>query len=83
MTITWKKVSSNESPAEVDETSSATSVYLRKNIEEKHITDEQGNESIMFEYDEAVLTKDEYARYQDKLDTEALIAEVLETIFAE
>lgn len=83
MTITWKKSSSNEAPAEVDTTSSATSVYLRKNIQEKTTTDEQGNTSITYEYDEAILTKDEYGRYQDKLDTEALIAEVLETIFSE
>lgn len=83
MTITWKKSSSNESPVEIDTTSSATSVYLRKNIVQSEKTDEEGNVSIVYDYDEACLTKDEYDRYQDKLDTEALIAEVLNTIFAE
>ena len=83
MTITWKKSSSNERPVEKDETSSATTVYLRKNIEEKTVQNEDGSKSIIFEYDEAALTKEEYARYQDKLDTEALIAEVLDAVFSE
>ena len=83
MTITWNKSNSNESPALVDETSSATSVYLRKNVVERETTDEQGNKGITYDYDEAILTKEEYSRYQDKLETEAMIAEVLEAVFSE
>jgi len=76
MTITWNKSRSNEAPVAVDETSSKTSVYLRKNITEQTETDSEGKETKYFEYDEAILTKDEYKLYQVETETELAIAEL-------
>lgn len=60
----WNKSESNIIPDEVDTTSSKTTVYLRRNIVEKQREDEiSGEIYTYFEYDEAKLTKEEYAEY--------------------
>ena len=84
MTLNFHKAHSSSEPVLIDETSSKTSVYLRKNVTSKEVTDEETGETrTEYEYDEVILTKEEYARYQDKLDTEAMIAELAEAIFSE
>jgi len=64
MQIIWKNVTGCQpnKPDEVDATSSPTTVYLRRNINQKEIT--QNEETItVWEYEEAQLTKEEYEEY--------------------
>lgn len=64
MQIIWKKVTGCQpnKPDEVDTTSSPTTVYLRRNINQKEIT--QDEETItVWAYEEAQLTKEEYEEY--------------------
>lgn len=56
----WKKSESNIRPVEIDEISSGTKVFLRKNIEEKETED-----GIKFIYDELEITKDDYSIFGD------------------
>jgi len=68
MKLNYRKSQSSIRPELVDTTSSKTSVYLRKNIVEKTETDEiSGEERIIYEYDEAKLTKAEYEKYLQEL----------------
>lgn len=65
MQITWKAVTGTQeqAPLEVDVTSSADTVYLRKNI--KPTTIELGTEEVPgYSYEEAQLTLAEYEQYQ-------------------
>ena len=68
MKLNYVKSQSSIKPELVDTTSSKTSVYLRKDIAENTITDMDGNEVIMYEYDEAVLTNAEYEEYLKELE---------------
>ena len=68
MKLNYVKSQSSVKPELVDTTSSKTSVYLRKDIAENTITDMDGNEVIMYEYDEAVLTNAEYEEYLKELE---------------
>ena len=61
--LSYKKAQSAEQPNELDTISSQTTVYLRKNIVEKTTTDENGDKSTYYEYDECKLTKTEYQAY--------------------
>lgn len=61
--LNYKKAQSAEQPNELDTISSQTTVYLRKNIVEKTTTDENGDKSTYYEYDECKLTKTEYRAY--------------------
>jgi len=64
MQIIWKNVTGCQpnKPDEVDTTSSPTTVYLRRNIQQKEIT--QNEETItVWAYEEAQLTKEEYEEY--------------------
>lgn len=64
MILNWHKSESGVYPELVDTTSSQYVTYLRKNVVEKQVTDETTGEShTMYEYDEAKLTKEEYAEY--------------------
>lgn len=64
MILKWKKSESGVYPQLVDTTSSKYVVYLRKNVAEKQATDEiTGETHIMYEYDEAKLTKEQYEEY--------------------
>ena len=56
-----------EKPAELDRTSSPSTVYLRKNIVQKVRTDEDGTEVIVWEYEEAVMTSAEFEKYEKLL----------------
>lgn len=65
MEIRWKTVtgSQTEKPEVIDKASSSKYVYLRRNIERITRTDEQGGGVSLWQYDEAVVTQEEYAQY--------------------
>ena len=64
MILNYKKVQSTKKPDLIDNTSSKTSVYIRKNITEKSTKNEEhGTVSTSYEYEEAKLTKEEYQTY--------------------
>ena len=65
MKISYYKAHSTERPLEVDTTSSKNGVYLRKNIQEIQQETQEGGTETAYEYDEAYLTKSEYAAYSD------------------
>lgn len=65
MTLNWKQSESMERPAEVDETSSNFVVYLRKDITEVEVPETDTEPAHKkYVYQEAILTKAEYERYQ-------------------
>lgn len=60
----WHKSESTVRPDEVDTTSSKTKVFLRRNIKETIRDNELSENTVTFyKYEEAILTKDEYAEY--------------------
>lgn len=72
--MNWKRVSNSNDikPLEVDDTSSQTSVYIRRNFT---FVEKSGEEDIEipahWEWDECILSKEQYAVYKDmkeKLD---------------
>ena len=66
MQITWKEVTGTQpnQPAELDATSSPSTVYLRRNIRQTEIT--SGEETIqVWKYEEAQLSKEEYEEYKE------------------
>lgn len=66
--LDWKKTRGTQEakPQTVDETSSRSVIYLRRNIERKTVTN--GTESVkVWEYEEAQLTPGEYAEYRAAL----------------
>lgn len=69
MKMNYTKSESTIKPELVDNTSSKTTVYIRKNIIEKERVDEETGESTpYYEYDEAKLTKEEYQEYLKELE---------------
>lgn len=71
MELVYRKSRSTVMPELVDTTSSKTTVYLRKNINEVTEKDPMTEEEItVFEYDEAKLTKSEYALYLSSMSSE-------------
>jgi hypothetical protein len=80
LNMNYYKSISNDRPQVVDNTSSPTTVYLRKNIEAVEVKDvETGNTRIEYHYDETAISKDEYIdilRAQIE-DNEAVLAEML------
>lgn len=64
MTLNYKKSESSIHPELTDTTSSKTTVYLRKNVEEKQREDEiTGETYTYYEYDEAKVPKAEYEKH--------------------
>lgn len=71
----WKQSESLERPAEVDETSSAFVVYLRKDITEVEVpATDNAPAHTKYVYQEAILSKEDYERY--KMAKEAAAAAV-------
>ena len=69
MKLNFIKSQSSVKPDLVDTTSSKVVVYLRQNIVENIKTDEiSREESIVYEYEEAKLTKQEYQEYLKELN---------------
>ena len=63
MQINWKQAESREIPQEIDKTSAKDGVYIRQNIVEDVRLDNDGNEFVMYCYDEAFLTNADYEQY--------------------
>ena len=77
MQLNYVKSQSSVKPDLVDTTSSKSTVYLRKNIvENKKIDEMSGEEIVFYDYEEAKLTKEEYAEYLKELE----LTDTLETI---
>ena len=77
MKLNYIKSQSSVKPDLVDTTSSKTTVYVRQNIvENKKIDEMSGEEIVFYEYEEAKLTKEEYAEYLKELE----LTDTLETI---
>ena len=68
MQLEYIKASSSVKPELIDTTSSKTTVYIRQNVVENTIAEDDGNEYTSYEYDEAQLTKAEYEEYLKELD---------------
>lgn len=66
MQLNWKYTESVGRPAEVDDTSSPTSVFLAKNIVEKQRESMDGETETYFEYQCAVLSNAEYTAYLEE-----------------
>lgn len=71
----WKESESLERPAEVDETSSAFVIYLRKEITQTEVpATDNAPAHTKYVYQEAILSKEDYERY--KMAKEAAVAAV-------
>ena len=68
----WYKAQSTEKPEEYDLKSSPTTVYQRKEIEQVAVehTDGEGT-SLIWEYMERQLTREEYDAFQAELESPA------------
>ena len=78
--FTQHEGSQAEKPAEVDTTSSSTVVYVRKNIEQ-FTREEDGETVTLWRYDEAQMTREEYAIYKGednaaKIEYVAMMADI-------
>lgn len=74
-TIKWRTVRGTqpERPEAIDKTSSAAVVYMRKNIHRVEVTEDESAEPILFwEYDEAILTPEQYEEYDREINGTAL-----------
>ena len=75
MVLKWEYTESTSIPAEIDDTSSPTTVYLTRNVQEK-----QREGETYYAYETAKLTFAEYAEYLAELrldDVETVIAEII------
>ena len=77
MNLYFKKSQSTVKPELVDTTSSKKVVYIRQNIVETVV-----DETAFYEYDEAKLTKAEYAEYLQELEATDTL-EIVENLKAE
>ena len=77
MNLYFKKSQSTVKPELIDTTSSKKVVYIRQNIVETVV-----DETTFYEYDEAKLTKDEYAQYLKELEATDTL-EIVENLKAE
>lgn len=67
MIIEYAKSQSSEKPDLIDQTSSKSHVYLRRNISESYREDMDGNNQKYYDYEEAKLTKEEYEQYINEI----------------
>lgn len=69
MKLNYVKSQSTVRPPIIDDTSSKTSVYIRKNIVENtvHLDNNDDEEYVIYDYDEAILTKEEYRQYCEEM----------------
>lgn len=73
MKLEYYKSQSTVYPDLVDTTSSNTTVYIRKNVTEKWVDNKvSGDGLIMYEYDEAKLTKAEYKQYLEEIQVASI-----------
>ena len=67
MKVSYYPSQSNSRPLDIEVTSSAKYVYIRRNIQEKHLETENGDPYVLYVYEEALLTKDEFESYKSEL----------------
>lgn len=67
MQLTYKKAQSNIKPDLIDNTSCPGCVYIRRDLQQKTKTDENGQELIYWEYSEAFVTANEYETLKNQL----------------
>lgn len=77
MKITWKTVTGSQlsRPEVLDKTSSSRYVYLRRNIKQITRTDDKSAPVVLWEYEEAKVTQEEFAQY-DNIIMDVLQAEL-------
>ena len=78
----WKKGTSTEILPAVDNTSSATYVYLYRNFTEKHREMENGESETYYEYEYVKIKKDVYEYVRELWATEDRTTEI-EDVLAE
>lgn len=77
MKLVWHKGESTVAPPELQ--IEKTTVYFHKNIKEEQREHEEGEKETVYVYDEATLSKTEYARYlaeKNKSDIDYIAMEV-------
>lgn len=76
-TIIWRTVqgSQPERPEAIDKTSSTSVVYLRKNIHRIVVQQDSNPPVVLWEYDEAIISQEEFAKY-DNFATQLLQDEI-------
>lgn len=67
MQLTYKKAQSNIKPDLIDATSCPDYVYIRRDLQQKTRTDENGQELTYWEYSEAFVTANEYETIKNQL----------------
>ena len=67
MQLTYKKAQSNIKPDLIDNTSCPGCVYIRRDLQQKTKTDENGQELTYWEYSEAFVTANEYETIKNQL----------------
>lgn len=78
----WMKGTSTEILPAIDDTSSATYVYLYRNFTEKHREMENGESETYYEYEYAKIKKDVYEYVRELWATEGRTTEI-EDVLAE
>lgn len=72
----WYKSSSTDYPATLDLTSSKIYAYVRKNIEEIEVEDEEGNITIQYTYDEMKIPKEVYGIFEQTIIEDQRISDI-------
>lgn len=67
MQLTYKKAQSNVKPDLIDNTSCPGCVYIRRDLQQKTRTDDNGQELAYWEYSEAFVTANEYETIKNQL----------------
>lgn len=70
--MNWYKTQSDVRPEIIDTTSSSVVNYMRRNITEKTI-EVDGEEQVIFEYEEIKILKENWETFQLSIDNEANI----------
>lgn len=69
--MNWYKTESGTKPQTNNTTSSKVYNYVRRNIIEETRTDEDGNETIVYTYDECKILKSSWGIYTELLQAQA------------
>lgn len=72
----WKKSESKIMPQLIDDTSSPTTVYIRKNVEEVVRKNENRDDETIYVYDEQEVKKEDWEIYRTVLDHSDELSEV-------
>lgn len=76
MELKFYKSESSVMPELVDDVSSKKVTYIRQNVVEKQRTDGDGESYTYYEYEEAKMTKEEYAQYLQELKSNDMLEKV-------